>query len=743
MRRIIKEEEPPKPSAKVSTLGQQLETVTNRQPATKRQLHEVLRGELDWIAIKALEKNRGRRYQTADALEEDVRCFLADEPVQACPPSRIYRFKKLVRRNKTTVVGLMLFATMLLAGTVVSAAFAVRAREAERKANRASNVARQEAKEATAISQFLENDLLRGGLTAINNPGISLREALDRAATAVDVRTYDDPLVEAKVHLIVGLAYHSINQQSAAKYHLQRACDVRTRHLGETHRDTMQAAFHLTVAKAAYDRAATSTDVERAEAVVGQFEQLLKTQEAVLGSSDPDALSTMGYLATCYGRLGRYEEAEFLFEKANRGFESAVPPRDPRARRCLKQSIGCLRAIGKAEAANELESRYKGQIHAVDVAQYEKAATRVAEVRQLVKQCQNDYGANAPETVKALEQLGDALVESNAGLDAEPVFQTVLAAQVESFGASHAETFRIKRKLGQLYVRLYQLQKGADYLAQTLSDPKVDGTTLQSLRVIANLMKLKQQFAEAADIHGLLAQTQTRLFGETDARTIGSIHDQGLTYAVMEDISGLQGVIEELKTRVGHDKSSTISCESHLGKLYLKSGDAEKAAQFLTELFDRSQRSLGEDKSLTLATGHVLAESLYQLGQKAEAIDLAKDCLAKCESQLGERDLQTMLTLMLLGEWLMDSEQEASLGSEYLERAIDIEPSLVGLRRQRLGWLKRIAEHAEKASASGNPVDTEQHTQLLKRLAELAERWKDAETTEYATTRLKQLSKRD
>src|SRR5262249_25663333 len=100
MRRIIREEEPPRPSTRISTLGQAATTGSTHRQGDPWQLSRMLRGELDWIVMKALEKDRNRRYETASALAADVQRYLHDEPVQACPPSAWYRFRKFVRRNK-------------------------------------------------------------------------------------------------------------------------------------------------------------------------------------------------------------------------------------------------------------------------------------------------------------------------------------------------------------------------------------------------------------------------------------------------------------------------------------------------------------------------------------------------------------------------------------------------------------------------------------------------------------------
>jgi tetratricopeptide (TPR) repeat protein len=111
LRRIIREEEPPRPSTRISTLGEAAATVSANRRSDPKKLSRAIRGELDWIVMKALEKDRNRRYEAAGAFAADVRRYLNDEPVQACPPSAWYRLRKFARRNKTglAVAGSLLF----------------------------------------------------------------------------------------------------------------------------------------------------------------------------------------------------------------------------------------------------------------------------------------------------------------------------------------------------------------------------------------------------------------------------------------------------------------------------------------------------------------------------------------------------------------------------------------------------------------------------------------------------------
>jgi WD40 repeat protein/serine/threonine protein kinase len=119
--RILCEEEPPRPSKRLSTLGQAASTVSARRRSDSRRLSQLFRGELDWIVMKALEKDRTRRYETASALAADVQRHLRDEPVQACPPSALYRFGKFARRNKGGLLAGLLTMAALVAAVVVLA----------------------------------------------------------------------------------------------------------------------------------------------------------------------------------------------------------------------------------------------------------------------------------------------------------------------------------------------------------------------------------------------------------------------------------------------------------------------------------------------------------------------------------------------------------------------------------------------------------------------------------------------
>jgi len=151
IRRIIREEEPPKPSTRISLSGDTRAAVAAHRHSEPNRLSQLVRGDLDWIVMKALEKDRTRRYETANGMAMDLQRYLADEPVEASPPSAIYRFRKFARRNKAAMATVSLVLAALVIGTAVSTWQAIRATRAEWLANErllAETQAHREAAEA-------------------------------------------------------------------------------------------------------------------------------------------------------------------------------------------------------------------------------------------------------------------------------------------------------------------------------------------------------------------------------------------------------------------------------------------------------------------------------------------------------------------------------------------------------------------------------------------------------------------
>jgi hypothetical protein len=150
MMRLIREEEPPRPSTRLSQSGEALTAISAQRKTEPAKLPKLMRGELDWIVMKALAKDRARRYETANGLARDLQRYLADEPVEACPPSAGYRLRKFLRKHRAGVLTAGAFAVLLAVGAAVSAWMAVRATLAETRARAEQERAVQAAAEARA-----------------------------------------------------------------------------------------------------------------------------------------------------------------------------------------------------------------------------------------------------------------------------------------------------------------------------------------------------------------------------------------------------------------------------------------------------------------------------------------------------------------------------------------------------------------------------------------------------------------
>jgi serine/threonine protein kinase len=239
LRRIIREEEPPRPSARLSShslreragvreTANQATTIAERR-RTACHLSRQVRGELDWIVMKCLEKDRNRRYETPSSLARDIERYLHDEPVQACPPSLAYRFRKFVRRNKMAAA----FIVLLTVGLVALAISNVMIQSALTQKNDALLLAQtneqratNEARRAQAISGFLSDMLGSSYPSQIKDSQYTVRQLLDDSSAELDHEFSHQPEVEAAIQSVIGTSYWRLGVFDRAERHLIRALDL-------------------------------------------------------------------------------------------------------------------------------------------------------------------------------------------------------------------------------------------------------------------------------------------------------------------------------------------------------------------------------------------------------------------------------------------------------------------------------------------------------------------------------------
>ncbi|HEV3081855.1 MAG TPA: serine/threonine-protein kinase, partial [Gemmataceae bacterium] len=210
MLRIIREEEPPKPSSRLSTT-EELPSIAAHRKMEPAKLGRLVRGDLDWIVMKALEKDRARRYETANGFAMDVQRYLADEPVLACPPTARYRLRKFARRNK---VVLAVTASVLAALALGLGLATWQWRVAEARRIQAVQAAEKTAK-AEAVSRAINDFLIDKLLGAAASEGargrkLTVEDVIQTAADKIDGAFPDQPEVEAAVRMVIGDAYLSL-----------------------------------------------------------------------------------------------------------------------------------------------------------------------------------------------------------------------------------------------------------------------------------------------------------------------------------------------------------------------------------------------------------------------------------------------------------------------------------------------------------------------------------------------------
>jgi non-specific serine/threonine protein kinase/serine/threonine-protein kinase len=296
--RSIREEEPVSPSARIRRSNISVEVATHRRTDPVA-LPKLVHGELDWITMKALEKDRSRRFETVNGLVRDLERYLSGEPVESGPPSARYRFIKMARKHRAVLATAAAFLVLLAGATVYSAREALRARRAEQVAE--------------AVKSFLQNDLLAQASSVHQavrrespDPDIKVRTALDRAAKAISGKFAQQPAVEAQIRDTLADTYNSLGLAAEARPHAERAVALRTQIAGSEARETLVSMTRL---------GRVLHGLGKDDEAAALQEKVLVTAERRLGPDDPDTLDAMLELAQAYDLQGKFAKAEEMDRK--------------------------------------------------------------------------------------------------------------------------------------------------------------------------------------------------------------------------------------------------------------------------------------------------------------------------------------------------------------------------------------------------------------------------------------------
>jgi hypothetical protein len=635
-----------------SQLPKAVQTIREEDPARLSSISRVYRGDVETIAAKALEKDKARRYQSAAELAADIQHYLKDEPIVARRSSATYHVRKFARRHRTLAIGVAAVFLTLVGGVIASTWEAARAwrasqealrqrdsaaaaqQTAQKERDRAISAERTATEErnralaekqhadtesatATAISDFLQQDLLQQASAdeqakagQKTDPDLKVRTALDRAAARIGGRFDRQPLVEAAIRHTIGYTYWRLGLYPEAQVQAQRALDIERRALGEEHRDTQKTT--LVLARAYRDQGKYG-DAEPL------FMRVLETRRHTLGEHHPDTLYALKELAFLYFDEGKLSQAEPLYARVLEERRRILGPEHP----------------DTLVSMNDLGNLY------VQEGKYAQAEPLFAQTLELYRRVQ---GEEDPDSLIVAQNLANLYVQERKYPPAEPLLLPVVEAERRVFGEENIHTLLATGTLARLYTNTGRFAE-----AETLGGKVLEASRRlfgaehpDTLRAMNNQAVLYSAQARYGDSEPLLAQvleTSRRLYGEEHRTTLGARYNLAFAYSgegkfalaerlLIENIAADRRVL-------GEEHPETLTNVLKLGTVYRQEGKYAEAEPLHVKALEASQRVRGPEHPDTLAAMAALA-ILYQEEDKySEAEPLLTKALETSRRVLG------------------------------------------------------------------------------------------------------------
>jgi non-specific serine/threonine protein kinase/serine/threonine-protein kinase len=466
----LREEEPSRPSASIRTRAEVAKTeLANTHRTTLAALEREIRGDLDAIALKALEKERSRRYNSPADFAADIRRYLNNEAVLAVAPSMVYRASKFARRHRLAFSATAAFLVLLVAAMVVTIRQSIRAN--------------REAATADAVADFLRNDVLAqagwdhqsgGGRP---DPDLKVRTALDRAAASIGGKFEHQPAVEAAIRATIGRAYLELGLQRDAMIHLRRSLELFRKTLGTSSEKTLGVMTDLAWAlysQGDYDEARPLLRecLEQSRRTLGEKHEITLIATNYLGRIELDAhhfpeaealfrrvleirrlgtgfvnegnsILTAQMLATVYLEQEKYPEAEALMKDCAEAARRLLGPESPRT-----WNVQSLLA----------------QVYSLDgkPAEAEQILTDVSE------KLRRTVGPENPQTLAAMTALANAYSDERRYTEAEALHLKVLEMKRRAIGPGARQTVNSLDYIVDMYFRQGKYREAHPYADQLL-----------------------------------------------------------------------------------------------------------------------------------------------------------------------------------------------------------------------------------------------------------------------------------
>jgi len=581
MRRTIREKEPSRPSTRLSTMpDNELSTAAQRRGLDAPKLVSELRGDLDWIVMKALEKYRARRYETANGLALDIQRHLRNEPVLACPPSTLYRLQKLARRNQLAFVAASAVGISLVAGLAVSTVLYVSAKQERDEAVKQKQRADEQAAVAQAVNEFLQDDLLKqAGSTQQANtgfqpqPDLTVKEALRRASQRVGQRFATQPAVEFQIQDTLGEAFLAVGDWKMAIAHLERALAIRKAMAGPDDAALLDNMRHLA---AAYSQSGQLTNA------IELSKEALKLTKATLGADHPDTLRSMGNLAGVYGEAGRLSEEVALCQETLKLIKAKLGPKHP-------DTLAAMNALALAyfRAGQSAES-LRLQEEAVELAK-------------------SILGPDHPNTLIGMKNLAGAYQLAGRSGEAITLLEETLKLQKAKLGADHPTTLRTMNSLAMAYREAGRLNEAVPLQEETLNLVKAklgpdQPDTLINMNNVAEAYRAAGRVTEAVSLDEETFKLIKAKLGPDHPETLRSMNNLGLAYRDAgrfdEALALLDETVKLAKSKLGPDHPFTTTSMDNLLTTCLAAGRATEAQRMLNEVLAPALARQPQDSGL-------------------------------------------------------------------------------------------------------------------------------------------------
>ncbi|MCH2212335.1 MAG: tetratricopeptide repeat protein [Fuerstiella sp.] len=601
----IREEEPDRPSVRFSDT-QHMQSLPKTQTIESGRFSLPMKGDLDWIVMRAIEKDRSRRYESPGGFAADVQRYLDDEPVEARPPSTMYRLQKLVRRHRAAVTLAATAACLLVAGTVISSLLALWATREANSARLAMQEAENERKKTeTALSvaetRRIEADTARVAAETSESRSRRILEvvtdsfqsvspaegaAFDMPASTglllaydqLDDRLKDDPIARAALLHTLSRSFTELGQYDVASRSGREAIRIRREHLGRQHRDTLASM-----------RALTRVILRSGDYINGleHAQHVASLTRRFLGATDPDTLLAMNDLARGWRANGRWAEAISLLESTLTTQRKQLGEQHQDTIASIADLARTYSSAGNSEKAIPL------------------AKTAHERLRKTL-------GEQHPRTFFSAEDLAAAYVQQGSFEKAIPLFQTTLTGRLRLLGEQHPHTLSLKYNLAWAYALDGKLDKAISLNEETLP----------------------QRIA---------------ILGKDHPHTHQSMHNLAWTYSRRGNLDQAIELYEEVVPRrqasLGNRHPDTLHSLNNLAWTYTRKGDLDKAVRLYRKVVPLRQAVLGHDDKDTLHSQNTLAWTLGEIGKLEEAIGIYEDVVPRRIAVLGENHPDTQQSI--------------------------------------------------------------------------------------------------